>query len=421
MISYVRTFQGGEGGKFEGYNHNYGTVELNHDYGDTAPAYFIPGRCSCANIPSSNLSTKTAQPIANFESVDKYVEFMASRLRENVPRITDGANGIGISKYYVCYWPKQNVQESYYDSNLSEFTKLDNEFKKAFALAGGGAGLNVEATNVIKNADKTAKQKIKDKNDGKVAPQNNLNITTTATPACPPPVIKTFTPNTGRNNTIVRINGEFLGTTEQVSFDNVIVPFKDIQIINDLNINVVVPVINTLVPKNIKIKVSTKNGNVTSVTDFNYNPQQTLPQRSTSVNTNPSPVTLISTTTNTGDLKVVVANNVGDWIIYAYPEYNYTITKDSVGSNNTISKTILNESKAKTEINSPNYVVNNQFNITQNQFLLNVLGLSTDVINSNEYKNSIVNVTFTVRAVPVDKVKNSQDVELSFKMTFRIV
>jgi hypothetical protein len=275
--------------------------------------------------------------------------------------------------------------------------------------------------NIVKNADKEIRKILEGLSTRLTNDINNLNTTTTTPPACPPPVIKTFTPNTGRNNTIVRINGEFLGTTEKVSFDNVMVPFKDIQIINDLNINVVVPVINTLVSKNIKIKVFTKNGDVTSTTDFVYNPQQTLPQRSTSVNTNPSPVTLISTTTNTGDLKVVVANNVGDWIIYAYPEYNYTITKDSVGSNNTISKTILNESKAKTEINSPNYVVNNQFNITQNQFLLNVLGLSTDVINSNEYKNSIVNVTFTVRAVPVDKVKNSQDVELSFKMTFRIV
>jgi hypothetical protein len=418
LISYVRTFQGGKGGKFEGYNHNYGTVELTTDYGPSS-INFIAGRCSCANIPSSNLSTKTAQPIANFESVDKYVDFMVSRLEQNEARITTGADALGITKYYACYWPKQNVDESYYDSHLSEFATLDKTLLDAFKLA-GSAGLNVEATNVIKNVDKDVKQKIKDTYAGKVTPQNNLNITTTVDPTCLPPVIKTFTPNTGRDNTIVRINGAFLGTTKQVIFDTVTVPPKNIQIIDDLNINVIVPKIDTLVSKNIKIKVTTKNGSVTSTNDFTYNPQQTLPSTSTDVNTNPSPVTLASTTSNTGELKIVVANNVGDWIIYPYPEYNYTITKDSVGSNNTISKTIVSQSKAKTKINSTSYVNNNQFNISQNDFLINVLGLPVETINSTEYRNSVVNVTFTVRAVPVVRKPQEQDVELSFKMIFRI-
>jgi hypothetical protein len=417
MISYVRTFQKD---KFEGYNHNYGTVELTHDYGDTAPAYFIAGQCSCANIPNSTLSTKTAQPIANFTSVDKYVDFMASRLRPNVDRITNGANGIGISKYYVCYWPKKNVEESYYDSHLTEFATLDKTLTSAFKLAGGDAGLNVEVTNVIKNADKDAKQKIKDTYAGKVTPQNNLNITTTVDPTCLPPVIKTFTPNTGRDNTIVRINGAFLGTTDEVIFDTVTVPPKNIQIIDDLNINVIVPKIDTLVSKNIKITVSTKNGDVTSATEFNYNPQQTLPQLSTSINTNPSPVTLTSTITNTGDLKVVVANNVGNWIIYSYPEYNYKITKNSVGANNTVSTITLKESNAITKINNASYVANNQFNISQNDFLINVLGLPVETINSTEYKNADVIVTFSVKAVPVDRSKYPQDVVLPFTMTFRI-
>jgi len=417
MISYVRTFQGG---KFEGYNHNYGTVELTHDYGDTAPAYFIPGQCSCANIPNSTLSTKTAQPIANFTSVDKYVDFMASRLRPNVDRITDGANGIGITKYYVCYWPKKNVEESYYDSHLSEFTKLDATFKDAFKLAGGNAGLNVEATNVVKNADKTATIKTQLKMIQKETVKNNLNVTTTGTTVCPPPVIKTFTPNTGRNNTILRINGGFLGTTYQVIFDTVTVPSKYIEIINDFNINVIVPEVNTKEVKNIKIKVYTKNGDVTSTSDFIYNPQQTLPTLSTDVNTNPSPVTLTSTITNTGNLKVVVANNVGDWAIYSYPEYTYKITKDSVGPNNTVVVKTLT-GNTTTKINSASYVSNNQFIIGQNQFLLNVLNLPVATINSTEYKNADVNITFSVKAVPVDRSKYPQDVVLPFKMRFRIV
>jgi hypothetical protein len=345
---------------------------------------------------------------------------MSTRLRPNVDRITNGTNGIGISKYYVCYWPKQNIEESYYDSHLSEFATLDKTLVDAFKLAGGGAGLNVESTNLVKNADKEIRKILEGLSTRLTNDINNLNTTTTATPACPLPIIKTFTPNIGRDNTIVRINGAFLGTTYEVVFDTITATTKNIQIIDDFNVNVIVPKINTLIPKSIKIRVTTKNGSVTSTNDFTYNPQQTLPSTSTDVNTNPSPVTLTSTITNTGDLKVVVANNVGNWIIYPYPEYNYTITKDSVGSNNTISKTIVSQSKAKTKINSPNYVANNQFNITQNQFLLNVLELPIEVINSDKYKNSVVNVTFTVRAVPVVRKPQEQDVELSFKMIFRI-
>jgi hypothetical protein len=418
MISYVRTYQGK---KFEGYNHNYGTIELNHDYGDTAPQYFIPGQCSCANIPNSTLSTKTAQPIANFTSLDMYIDFMASRLRKNVPRITEGPDALGITKYYVCYWPQQNVSESAYDSNLSQYTLLDNRFNEAFDLAGGDAGLNVEVTNVVKNTNKKVKQKIKDKNAGKITPQNNLNITVAETVACPPPIIKTFTPTTGRNNTVVRINGAFLGTTYEVVFDTITATTKNIQIIDDFNVNVIVPQINTLIPKSIKIKVTTKNGSVTSTNDFTYNPQQTLPSASTDVNTNPSPITLSSTPTNNGSLKIVVADNVGEWVIYQYPEYIYSITKDLVGPDNTIVKKTLGEQNTMTKINNSNYVSNNQFNITQNQFLLFVLNLPATTINSKEYKNSDVIVKFYVRAIPVNRAKHSQDVVLPFEMRFRIV
>jgi hypothetical protein len=414
MISYVRTFQGT---KFEGYNHNYGTVELTHDYGDTAPAFFIPGQCSCANVPNSSLSTKTAQPIANFTSVDKYIDFMASRLRPNVDRIINGADGIGITKYYVCYWPKDNNSASYYDSHLSEFKVLDKRLQDGFKLA-GEAGLNIEATNVIKTANETSTVKIQLEMAKKAAPKNNVNTTTTVDPKCAPPVIKTFRPNIGRDNTVVRINGAFLGTTDKVIFDTVTVPSKNIQIIDDFNINVIVPKIDTIIRKNINIIVHTKNGEVTSSTSFIYNPQQTLPSLSTSYNTNPSPVTLVSTTSNTGDLKVIVANNVGDWIIYPYPEYVYEITKKSIGSNNTAQTTVEMNSKGPTKINSPSYVANNQFNISSSQFLLNVLGLSAEKINT--LKGDNVNVTFSVRAVPVDRVKNPQDVVLSFKMVFAI-
>jgi hypothetical protein len=413
LISYVRTFQKNT---FVGYNHNYGTIELTTDY-TASSGNFIAGRCSCVNIPDSK-GTNTAQPVANFASVDKYIDFMVSRLEQNVPRITNGVDGIGITKYYVCHWPKDNVSESDYDSHLSQYAELDKTFQAAFKLAGGDAGLNVEATNVIKNEDKDARQKTKDKLAGKVAIPNNLNVTVVTDPTCLPPVIKTFIPTTGRNDTIVRINGAFLGTTDEVIFDTVTVPSKNIQIIDEFNINVIVPKIDTLVSKNIKITVHTKNGVVTSATEFNYNPQQTLPSLSTSFNTNPSPVTLVSTTSNTGELKVVVANNVGDWIIYPYPEYIYEITKNSIGSNNTVQSTTEMESKGSTVINSPSYVVNNQFSITDSQFLLNVLGLSVEKINS--LKGADVNVTFSVKAVPVDRVKNPQDVVLSFKMIFAI-
>jgi hypothetical protein len=416
LISYVGTYRKSNK-KFEGYNNNYGLIDLTYNWAENSGS-FIAGQTSCVNIKNSISKTESSQPIANFASLGEYIRFMSARLTASIPRITDGANGIGITKYYVCYWPNNNGLESTYDSRLSEFTELDNTFLEAFKLAGGDAGLNVEATNVVKNADKDAKQKIKDTFAGKATIPNNLNVTVVTDPTCLPPVIKTFTPTTGRNDTIVRINGEFLGTTSQVMFGTETVQPKYIEIIDDSNINFVVPKINTEISKNVNITVQTKNGNVTSTSNFIYNPQQTLPSPSTDVNTNPSPVTLVSSVPSTGGLKVVVANNVGDWIINPYPKYIYKITKDSVGSNNTVQTITEMGNDSLTVINSPSYVINNQFNITDSQFLLNVLGLSVEKINS--LKGSNVNVLFYVKAVPFDRVKYKQDVELSFKMEFAI-
>jgi len=433
MISYVRTFQGGQGGKFEGYNHNYGTVELTYDYADTAPAYFIAGRCSCANIPSSNLSTKTSQPIANFESLDRYIDFMASRLRKNVDRITNSANGIGITKYYACYWPQKNVEESYYDTHLSEFAKLDETFKKAFALAGGDAKLNVVATNVIKNADKTATQKIKDKNDGKITPQNNLNVTTTVTPSCPPPVIKSFTPTTGVDNTIVRINGGFLGTTYQVTFDNVIVPSKNITITNDLNLNVVVPNIITTLPKNVKIKVFTKNGDVTSSTDFIYNPAQATPAPPTvapgippNTNTNPQqtgPIVLLGKYQNNliggnTNLEVTINPEAGSWdMLPSSCKWDWEAVKTVVGANNTPKEEVVGSQLNSRDLEG--YISSNKKSFTVDD--TDILRIIQENIDDNAEFNKISRVYSKISLYAKPDVTNSIKKDIIQTFPFNIL
>ena len=405
MISYIRTFQGG---KFEGYNHNYGTVELTTDYGPSSGS-FIAGRCSCANIPSSNLSTKTAQPIANFESVDKYVDFMSTRLRPNVDRITNGANGIGITKYYVCYWPKQNIEESYYDSHLSEFTTLDKTLVDAFKLAGGDAGLNVESTNVIKNVDKDVKQKIKDTYAGKVTLQNNLNITTIGTTVCPPPTITSFSPMTGVTGTILNIRGTGLDTTTGITINNVNT-ITGITRNNPTSITVIVPYSNTDIPQNNTITVRTENGNVTSLSNFTYNPnQKTAAPPSVAVgvapnaNTNPQqtgPIVLTAKTQNDlmgSDTKMEVTINpqAGSWIILSGQTYWIWKAVDiKVGSNDTIVEELIASGSSNSALQKYVYTDKKGFAITDNNILDEVkLSMNNDEkfgkINKIENKISL--------------------------------
>lgn len=437
LISYVRTFQKDT---FVGYNHNYGTIELTTDYAESS-GNFIAGRCSCVDIPNS--TGKTSQPIANFESVDKYIDFMSSRLGPNVDRITNGANGIGITKYYVCYWPKKNVEESYYDNHLSEFAELDRTFQNAFKLAGGDAGLNVEATNVVKNVDKDVRQKTKDKLAGKVAPPNNLNITTTVVEVCPPPTVTSFSPMTGVTGTILSVRGTNLDTTTGVTINNVTVT-EGITRINSTNITVIVPFSNTDIPQNNLITVKTENGSASSTTNFTYNPNQTAPAPPTvapgvpaNANTNPQqtgPIVLVEKTqydligSNT-KMDVTINPDAGSWdIIPQYTEWTWKAINVVPGPNNTFIEEVIGQGQGR---GLEEYVFSNkkQFEITDLDILQNVKESIDDDAEFNKIDTIYSKISLlAVSTIKYDKFRitdNPKDVipdayqTFPFYITFR--
>jgi len=420
IMCYIRTFKGGT---FYGYNNNYAAVELNYDFGLTSDK-FIQKQYSCVNVPNSK-DTTTSQPVANFKNVEDFVDFMIARLLPRIDQIF--VDGLSIPKFYACSWPGENsnnaVPTSYYDSHINEYTKLIKTTNEGYSSA-GEVRLNVESVKGARTADEIQKQKIADLNAGKTPAPNNLNTTTTVPVACPPPTIKSFSPNIGVNNTILNIVGTGFETTTGVTINNVLTT-TGITVYTDSNISVIVPKSPTLVIQTNTISVRTKYGNGVSSTLFTYNPQQSLPgvpslpNSTSAANTNPSPVTLISSTTLDGTLSVQVAPNVGVWDIWNLPQYVYNITKVVAGPNNTQNIEILKQSTVLTNVPNTSFVSGNVFTMDQNQFLLNVLGLSPAVINS--YSGGKVNVTFYVRAIPLDKVKNPQDVLLPFKMEYIIL
>jgi hypothetical protein len=144
-ICYVRSFQGtGSKPLIAGWNNNFAAVTLDIDYGNSN-IYFTK-KYSCLEVQAGESPAKSnpnTLPIANFESIDKFIDFMVSRLSPNVQRIQQ----IGIPKYYVCYWPINNVTPEYYESNKNlQFKKLLVTFDEAYASATGLGLPNLDGT-----------------------------------------------------------------------------------------------------------------------------------------------------------------------------------------------------------------------------------------------------------------------------------
>ena len=271
MICYVKTF---ESGQFKGFNNNFANITLTTDSYGQSVTNFSKDKYSCLNI--SNLTPdKTSQPIAHFENITKFLNFMIARLRLNLPQIINPTTGIGLTKYYVCSWPIQNaITSDYFDQNLSQYSQLEKTFNSAYSSA-GLFGLPVENVKEIQKNDKVQQTNIKNANSGNTNPQNNLN-TTTPTVTCPPPTITSFSPLTGISGTILTIVGKDLDQITGVTINNVTTN-SNITINNSFNISVVVPFSNTPVQQQNPIIVRGVNGNSTSQSGFTYNPEQLTP------------------------------------------------------------------------------------------------------------------------------------------------
>jgi hypothetical protein len=342
MICYVRTFKGKT---FNGYNNNYATIELTKNY-YTRGDYFIPGKSACVEVQT--LNGKVSKPIAIFESIDKFLDFMIASLLTDVDRIY-GDTGLGITKYYACYWSNPSVTEEYFDSKEeSEFTELSKTFQDAFKSA-ADAKLDASATQDLRLSTKntfTLNIKVK---AGVTPVPNNLNTTPSPTPVCPLPTIISFTPLEGTSQTILSIIGTDLELTTGVTINGITT--SQLTINANTNLNVIVPKSNTVIPQTQTIVLRTKNGNVISSGQFTYNPFQTAPQPPTSVpgiplnaNTQPQqtgPLVMTGLTTydsngSSNSLLVTINPAAGLWdILSGQTKWTWMAIKEETGPNNT--------------------------------------------------------------------------------------
>jgi hypothetical protein len=453
-ISYVRTFQPSSNtkvGKFVGWNHNLGTISLTENWGASSADF--NQSYTCVNV-KTNDSTSSSQPNAQFSSLDKYINFMQGRLSNNVNRILD----IGLTKYYVCFWPKNNVDPAYYDSNIGNYATLKETFYKALDSAVEAELINVEKSKDLKGTIKKTDSK------GKTP-----SVTPTPTPlpksaaqTCPPPSMTSFSPLSGNTGTIIQINGRnlssvtgvtFVGQTLQVQPQLVVVKVlsKDITYLNDQTLRLSIPKLGTgnfIVPA--KVTVINESGSFSLPTSFTYDPaivastasspgayqnptkaNNILPSSATTgttvtttnpnlQNTAPSPLVVTeksSTELGNGILTVKVNTEpgVGVWKIGDQPRYSYRVDVLEIGPNNTVKRSTPSQG-----INQPlvGFVSadGQTFSITRQAFIDESFEDDIEMENGNRLE---ISTTINLYARPADKVKYPQDFSRDYN--FRIV
>ena len=426
ILCYIQTFQQNQ---FYGYNNNFINLPLTNNYGTPGSTFFKSKTYSCVSIKTL-ANEQLSLPIANFDDVDKFLDFMISTLSDNVEKVfgTQTVSGIGIVKYYVCFWvgAYENVPESYYDSHLSEFKELQGKVDKGIKSALKDAGFNIDSITQVRKEDKKQKEKIANTYAGITTPPNNLN-TTIVPVICVPPTITSFSPLSGISGTIVSIIGKDLDQVTGATINGVKTT-TGITINNSFNISVIVPYSNTTVAQNNSIIVLGTHGDSASVVNFTYNPAQVTPTPSNSTNTNTQPqqtgpVTLNGQTQTspggvTQQLTVSVnpqAAALNTWTLEQNVTMIISVYDNSVVNN--ITTQTLNRTVTTTV---SNYVSGNVFTMTYNNvedMLVNnpIPQFQTVPIKEGQ----IANIKFTVTAVPTDKVKNPQNVSQSFNFVFR--
>jgi hypothetical protein len=190
-ICYVRTYQGN---KFVGFNNNFATIELTEDYGARNNFFFPTSgirQYICLDVKTTTSTKTNTQPIAIFSDVNKFIQFMRDGLQANVERILEP--GMGLTKYYVCNWPRKTISETYYDQNKeTEFKTVDETFEKALKLAKSPAlGLSdVSKTGQIISVNPTITPTPTPTNGtvaGTGSQSTKIECTPTPTPSVTPP------------------------------------------------------------------------------------------------------------------------------------------------------------------------------------------------------------------------------------------
>ena len=339
---------------------------------------------------------------------------------------------MGLAKYYVCHWPKDNVSPTYYDEHIGDYAVVKETLYKGLDSAVEAGLATVQNSKDLKGTIKKTEDK------GKTPGTTPTPPVVTPKPGftCPPAVIATFSPTVGNKGTIVQLNGVNFETTKEIKIGTTLVPFKDVTIINAQTIRFTVPQIGTgLVKVSNKINITTDYGTTTSTGNFTYDPAVSASQTSspggyndtTNTNTtvttpapdtNPQtkgPVTLLSQTEDavpgevTSKLTVSVNPDAGVWALQSAADMKISLFEKSTAdvANRVVTTTI-----------GPEYFQNNVFTITYSDIANIIINKPIEPFKSTPVKNEIVTVQFTLQANAADKVKNPQPITQSFNFYF---
>jgi hypothetical protein len=436
-ISYIRTFQPDATtkiGSFNAWNYNLCTISLETNlYGQVSQ---IQKTYSCVNIKTSPASN-SSQPVAHFASLDSYINFMSGRLAQREPQILN----IGLVKYYVCHWPTDNIEESYYDSNIGTFKQTKDTMYEALKSS-------VEAGLTDTNLSIEFKIKIEDTESKGKTP----GVTPTPSPVplnegqtCPPPVVTTFSPSAGYTGTIVQVNGRNFESVKSIKVIDKVVELKDITVLNRETLRFNLPEIQIPLGQQVatgRITVTTEYGTFESLVDFTFNRAlqnftasspgayaNTKTQEQSSVsqqdkagsNLNPQndgvvPL-VVSTETKSvlgGSemLTITVNPEAGSWVINDIPtfSYDYKINQTQNNSNSTILTTTTYEGNNKA---LEGYVSSDgqTFSIDREDFINSQFD-----IDREEFKDVLlrINTMIYLEATPLDKENNPKNFERQY-------
>ena len=259
-ICYVTTMNQSE--KFVGYGNNYSTgINLTTNFSPTYQKYFNKKYTCVANKGQS------PNPIANFDTLDKFVEFMYDRLQPNLKRISQN----GLWQFYMCNFPnsEKGQSETYFQQNKSTNSNAQSAFKR---LKAGIEDLKKQSTNTtynIKDVDVLLllNGTITNAQNPSVTPTpNNLNTTLPSTATtCNPPTIISFSPTSAKTaGTMpqIRISG-----TSLVGKTIVTLSGTPTTILSNTNDEIVFVPTKAVTGK---IKVETLGGSVESQTNFTF-------------------------------------------------------------------------------------------------------------------------------------------------------
>jgi hypothetical protein len=448
-ICYVRVFQGTkDNGSFAGYDNNFATVTLDLDYGNNN-IYFsqTPRTYSCLDVQSGTATkVENILPIAKFQDIGKFIDFMISKLSANIQRITQ----IGLPKYYVCYWPTTNFTEEYYE------TKKDTEFKAV--IANFDSAIKSAISLGLSDLTGTYEPQPTPTISATIGstPTATSSVTPTPTPtvgtippptptptSCEKPVITSFTPTSGGYNTILTITGKYLQSTTGITINNQVVLTGITKNSIGTQVTVIVPRTELTAVQSNVITVKTQNGDITSTNKFTYNPASTntyapvVPLTNENVSTQTQtkdaekasstfqdgqtgPKVLLETiiTLPTGTMVNIKANvntdnRVGTWTINESVNIQLQLFGYEIGANNSIKKVLIKE----VGFIELGYVLNKGqlFSITS-------LDIENILKNSGEFTTEEIQQTKEIlggvflTTIPTDKNKKQINTSYKFKI-----